>query len=200
MKRSALVLALLALAAAPAAADTIPQGGGANNVVIVQSTADQAWQERSHVEVATVGGNTVASANLADAEATDCTGCRASAVAVQVLFVTGQPSVFTPANAAVAVNSGCTGCGTFAYAWQDVLQTSGPVFLSATGRLELQQLRQQIADTVASIDPTSLAADQELRSELDALTAQLQTVVSDEVQMAGVHATGSPVEQVHLGD
>src|SRR5205823_4190049 len=103
------------------------QGGGANNVVIVQTTTDQAWQARSHLEVATVAGGTVASANLADAQTTACTGCRASAVAVQVLFVTGDPSVYTPANVAAAATGGCTSCGAYAYAWQYLLQTDGPV-------------------------------------------------------------------------
>jgi hypothetical protein len=194
------VLALVAAAAtASATADTGPQGGGANNVVIVRSTADRAWQARSHVEVATVAGSTVASANLADAMATSCTGCRASAVAVQVLFVTGSPNVFTPANAATAVNSGCDTCATYAFAWQYVLQTSGPVYLSPTGRLEVEQLRQQIGQTVASIDPTSLAADEQLTEELESLTGRLEAVVDAEVQAAGVHANGSPVVQIRRG-
>ena len=149
MKRLLLLLTLVLAAAAPAAADTVAQGGGANNVVLVQSTTDQTWLARSHVEVAPVAGDTVASANIASALATACTGCRASAVAVQVLFVTGDPSVFTPGNAATAVNAGCDSCATFAYAWQYVLQTSGPVHLSPTGRLEVIQLQQEIDDTVA---------------------------------------------------
>jgi hypothetical protein len=184
-----------AAAAAPAGADTIgAQGGGANNVVLVQTGTDQAWHARSHVQIASVAGDTVASTNLALAEAMGCTGCRASAVAVQLLFVTGDPSVYTPANVATAANGGCNTCGT--YAWQYLLQTSGPVYLSATGRLEAQQLEQEIADAVGSIDPTSLAADEQLTSELDTLTARLKSVVDAEVQTAGVRATGSPAEQV----
>jgi len=196
----ALLLLAAAALAAPAAADTIgPQGGGANNVVIVRTTSDQAWHARSHVQVASVAGGTVASTNLADAEATACTGCRASAVAVQVLFVTGDPSVYTPANVAVAANGGCNTCGTYAYAWQYLLQTDGPVYLSPAGRLAVGELEQEIADTAASIDPTSLAADEELTSKLDALTAQLQSAVNSELQAAGVHASGTPVQQVRQG-
>jgi hypothetical protein len=192
-----LVLLVAAAASAPAAADTVgAQGGGANNVVIVNGATDGAWRARSNLQIASVAGNTVASTNLADAEAAGCTGCRASAVAVQVLFVTGTPNVFTPANVAVAANGGCDTCGTYAYAWQYVLQTGGPVYLSPVGRLEVELLRQQIADTVASIDPASVEADQQLTAELDALTGQLESVVDHEVQLAGVHAAGSPVEQV----
>ena len=199
MRRSFAILALAAAAvvAAPAGADTIgAQGGGANNVVLVQIGTDQSWHARSHLQIASVAGDTVASTNLALARAEGCTGCRASAVAVQVLFVTGEPSVFTPANVATAVNGGCDTCGTYAYAWQYLLQTSGPVYLSATGRLEVQQLQQEIADAVASIDPTSIAADEQLTGELDTLTTQLKSVVDAEVRTAGVRASGAPVEQV----
>src|SRR5436190_18235459 len=197
--RTICVTLLLALAAFAASADADTsgaQGGGANNVVIVRSTADQSWHARAHLEVASVAGGTVASTNLADAQAAACTGCRASAVAVQVLFVTGDPNVYTPANVATATNGGCDACGTYAYAWQYLLQTSGPVYLSAAGRLEAQQLEQEIADAVGSIDPTNLAADEQLTSELDTLTARLKSVVDAEVQSAGVRATGAPTEQV----
>ncbi len=118
---------------------------------------------------------------------------------MQVLFVTGDPNVYTPANVATATNGGCDACGTYAYAWQYVLQTSGPVYLSPAGRLAVVQLENEIADTVASIDPTSLAADEQLTSELDTLTTQLKSAVDTEVQAAGVHATGAPVRQVSQG-
>jgi hypothetical protein len=116
-----------------------------------------------------------------------------------VLLVTGDPSVFTPANAATAVNAGCNGCGTFAYAWQYVLQTSGPVFLSPTGRLEVHELQQEIDDAVDASDPTSLDDDLRLTAQLDALTAQLKSVVDSEVQTAGVAAHGAVDAHVSVG-
>lgn len=200
MKRFLIVAALALTGLVPSAtAATTATGGGANNVVIVKATADGATQARSHVQVAPVPGDTVASANIALATATACTGCRASAVAIQVLLVTGDPSVFTPANAATAVNAGCNGCGTFAYAWQYVLQLDGPVFLSPIGRLEVLQLRQQIDDAVDASDPTSLDDDLRLTAELDALTAQLKSVIDSEVQTAGVGAHGSLERHVETG-
>jgi len=192
-----LVLAAAFVLAAPAAG---AESGGANNVVIVQTSTDGSWLARSNVQVVPVAGDTVTSANIADAEAAGCTSCRASAAAVQVLFVTGDPSVFAPGNVAAATNGGCDSCGTFAYAWQYVLQTGGPVFLSAAGRLELQQLRQEIADAVGSLDPTSVDADQQLTAELDSLTAQVKSVVDDELQLAGVHASGSVLRDVRSAD
>jgi hypothetical protein len=201
--RKLLVAVVLAFAAlvGPAGADTAPaQGGGPNNIVISQTTTDQAWQVRSQLEIAPAAGPTVASTNIADAETAGCTGCRASAVAVQVVFVTGNPSVYTPGNAAVAATGGCNSCGAYAYAWQYLLQTDGPVYLSPTGQLEVQELRREIADTAASVDPTSLAADQQLTSELDTLTARLKSVVDSEVQSAGVHATGTPTVDVRQAE
>jgi hypothetical protein len=103
---------------------------------------------------------------------------------------------YTPGNAAVAATGGCNSCGAYVYAWQYLLQTDGPVYLSVTGRLEVQELRQEIADTAASIDPTSLAADEQLTAELNQLTAQLRSVVDSEVVAAGGHATGTPTVHV----
>src|ERR671926_40608 len=80
-------------------------------------------------------------------------GRRSTAVAVQVLITTSNPSVFVPQNTAVAVNGGCNGCGAFAYARQYVLQTDGPAHLSGEGRQEVEQLRQEISDAAASILP-----------------------------------------------
>lgn len=198
MKRFFLVATLAFACCVPYASGAT--AGGANNVVIVKTTADGATQARSHVQVAPVPGDTVASANIALAEATACTGCRSSAVAIQVLLVTGDPSVFTPANVATAVNAGCNGCGTFAYAWQYVLQSDGPVMLSPTGRLEVHQLQDEIDAAVDASDPTSLADDIRLTAQLDALTAQLKSVIDSEVQAAGVQAHGAPpVEHVALG-
>jgi len=71
------------------------------------------------------------------------------------------------------------------------------MYLSAAGLLEVEALRQEIADTASSTDPTSLAADEELTSELDALTARLKSIIDSELQAAGVHATGEPSVRVH---
>src|ERR671931_690339 len=108
--------AAVALCALPAAAAT--PTGGPNNVVLVQTTADGSALARASTQVVTAAGDTVTSANIATATASDCTGCHSTAVAVQVLLVTRNPSFFGPGNAAVATNAACTGCGSFAYARQ----------------------------------------------------------------------------------
>jgi len=185
-------------AGVPAAADTLPQGGGANNVVIVKAVTDDAQQVRAHTQIAHAGGPAVLSSNIAGATATGCTGCASTAVAVQVVFVTGSPELFAPANAAAAANSGCNSCGSFAYAWQYVVQVDGPAQLSPEGRLRANALEQQIDDTAASLPPTTLDNDLALQAQLDALTAQLRDVIDNEVQQGNVHAEGAPQVHAHV--
>jgi hypothetical protein len=164
--------------------------------VLVQTTADGSALARAQTQVSEVGANSIASSNIASALATNCTGCNSTAVAVQVVFVTGSPQYFQPGNAATAVNSGCTGCGSFAYAWQYVVQTDGPVMLTPDGRQQVQALRHEIDATAASIPPDSLEHVLLLRDELRALIAQLKDVVDSQVRLAGVHATGAADEHV----
>jgi hypothetical protein len=196
--------ALLFVGAAPgvAAADTIgatiPEGGGANNVVLVSALADASARMQSHVQVSQAGGNTIQSANLASALATGCAGCHSTAVAVQVVFVTGAPQYFVPQNAAVAVNSGCHSCGTFAYAWQYTPQVDRAVVLTPAGRQEVEALASEIDATAAAIVPDSFEDDQLLQSQLDSLTAQLKDVIDSQVTAAGAHAVGAPVKHVDL--
>jgi len=193
-RRSTTLLALiLALSlGAPAAAESLPQGGGANNVVIVKTTTDGAQAERAHTKITQIGGPNVESANIAAATATDCTGCDATAVAVQVALVTGAPTLFAPANAAVSANSGCTSCGTFAYAWQYVVQVDGPAHLSPEGQLEVGAVEQQIDDAAGSVRPATLEDDLALQARLDALTSNLRDIIDNEVQQGNVPAVGSP--------
>lgn len=180
--------------ATSARSDTTPQGGGANQVVLAQTTADNPLLVRSGLQVSQVGGGTVTSANIATALATDCTGCHSTAVAVQVVFVTGSPQYYTPANAASAVNGGCTGCGSFAYAWQYVVQTNGPVLLTPFARQQLQTLRQEISDTASSVVPDSLENDLDLQARLDELTSQLKSLIDTQTELAGVGSSGAIYE------
>jgi hypothetical protein len=187
---------------APATAgdvETLPQGGGANNVTLVQARTDGATQARSQTQVTMFGGDAVASSNIASAFATGCTGCNATAVAVQVVMYTGSPQYFVPANAATAVNGGCTSCGTFAYAWQYVVQTDRAVSLTVEGRNQVQELRQEIDETAASIVPNTLDSDLLLQAKLDALTQQLRVVIDMDIQATGAYGSGFTREVIDRG-
>jgi hypothetical protein len=183
---SVVAFLLVAVATADAA-----EGGGANNVVLSQTTADYAFLPRSAVQVTQLGGDTVANQNLASAIATDCIGCRSTAVAVQAVLVTGDPSTVVPVNAAVAVNGGCTSCVSYAYAFQYVLTTGRPVYLSPTAQQELTGLRAQVQSVAAS----DLSPDEET-AQLDALTARFKAIIDSQVVAAGQSPAGAASRRI----
>jgi len=204
----AALTAAVAVCAVPADAES--GTGGANNVVLVQAGNDGATMARADTQVALFGGDTLGSTNLATAINNDCDGCHSSAVAVQVLIITSDPSVFVPHNTAVAVNGACVGCGAFAYARQYVLQTNGPAHLSGAGQLQVAALRQEISDAAASItpsdaltdpcpvfpvDPACPSRDEQLKEKLDALAAELEAVVAADVQAVGPAVTTAQVQE-----
>jgi hypothetical protein len=195
-RRFIAVLGALAAALVLAASAGADASGGANNVVLAQTTTDGSWLARASTQIVSFGGDTLASANIASATASDCTGCHSSAVAVQVVLVTGSPSTFVPANVASAANGACDACGSYAYAWQYVVEASGPVHLSSAALAQIADLRQRIADVAGSIEPTDVDSDQQLDSELNDLTAQLKQVVDDGITAAGVAATGAVEREI----
>ena len=179
---------LVVSGALPAAADQ--QGGGPDQVVSATSTAGDQTAEHSKVHAVSFGGDTLDNTNLARAYAHDCTGCRSVAVSVQAVFATGQPHTVTPHNFAVAANQNCTSCLAFAYAYQYVLTTDGPVYLTSTGRQQLDDLRQQFYDAAHSD-----MAPADLDARLKDLSAQFKDVIDQQLQAAGRQGHGSPHEQ-----
>jgi hypothetical protein len=186
--------AALAVGVPLAGSNTLPEGGGANNVVVAETSEDGATRVRSMLQVSTAGGPSVTSANIAAAASTACTGCSTTAVAVQVVLVSGTPSYFAPANFAGAVNAGCSSCGAFAYAWQYVPQVSRTVTLSPEARQRLADLRAAIADTAAAYDPKVVEDAIAMDAALDKLTAELKSVVDEAIAGAGATAIGEPLQ------
>jgi putative peptide zinc metalloprotease protein len=188
--------ALAGAAATPAAAAGVPQGGGANDVVLATTSTDGGFTAKAHTKVTTTDGISVAPSNVAVARAESCTACHASAVAVQAVIFAGSPRVYTPTNAAVAANGNCTSCGTYAYAWQYLVQVDRDFTLSGDARQQIHDLSTQIDDVASSVVPASLDADALLDLELNGLTAQLETVIDHEVAAAGAHLTDAPIERM----
>jgi hypothetical protein len=182
---SIVVGAVLAAGALVSPAATSTTAGGANNVVLAKTTGFEATATQTRAQVAPVGAPTVASANIASALSTDCTGCRTVAVAFQAVLVTGDPHTFTPANAATAVNAGCHSCATYAYAYQYVVSTGGPVRISTSGRAQLGDIQRRI-DAVAR----STASFWTLTEELDELAAEFSSVIDSESIAAGQRPVG----------
>jgi hypothetical protein len=163
--------------------------GGANHVVQVSAGAGNVTAIRMDAQWAPFGGPSATSANIASAASTDCTGCRAVAVAFQAIVLTGDPNVVTPSNAAVAVNGGCTGCDTFAFAYQDIVMTSGPASLSPAGVAALRAVEER-ADAVAN----SGEPDVQMEADLKALAAEFRSDFESNLVLHGPATTSDRVD------
>jgi hypothetical protein len=99
---------------------------------------DFAW------DIAKQRGGVVDHANKAHAAAR-CTDCEATAIAFQIVLVSGAPSRVAPTNEAVALNLECTRCEVVAEARQFVRVVDRPVCLTRTGKTELRDVRAALA-------------------------------------------------------
>ena len=183
--RGVLLVAPVLVFAAPGSASA----GGANHVVQVLAGAGNPSAIRADAQWAPYGGPFATSANIASATSTDCTGCRAVAVAFQAVVLTGDPNVVTPGNAAVAVNGGCTGCDTFAFAYQDIVMTPAPASLSPAGVAALQSVEER-ADTVAH----SGEPDAQMEADLKALAAEFRADFETNLVLHGPATTVDRVD------
>jgi hypothetical protein len=121
-----------------------------DNFVQVQATQDRPTVERSAVQVVANTTDTVDNGNLAEAYAHDCTGCRAVAVAFQVVLVPGSPHTVTPGNLASAANERCTSCTSLAFAKQYLLYTHGATAIDNDARREVARISAQVRKVTTS--------------------------------------------------
>jgi putative peptide zinc metalloprotease protein len=180
---AALLVALLAsaasvVAASPAAADDGDSNGGSPiNTAIVENTTDNSSVFELAFDVRRIiGESTVAPGNAAIAIAS-CANCQTVAIAVQIVFVVGSPTVFAPENAAVAVNAGCSFCDTLATAYQFIVQSSVPVRLTNDGKHQLHDIWKALRD----LEDSGLDAFG-IQAKVDELMTQLATVLATEVE------------------
>ncbi len=109
------------------AAATIEQDGG--------RAFDFKWSLRRE------SGELVDNHNVANAAAR-CTDCRATAIAFQIVLVSGSPAKILPKNQAVAINDACTRCVVYAGARQFVRTIgSGGAKFTGDGNSTLADVR-----------------------------------------------------------
>ncbi len=194
MRLLLLVVVAAGLLAGPAAAGD--QQRPPQNLAVAKATTDGQSEQRFRFQIASYGGDNGSPVDIAWAESNGCTGCSTSAVAVQVVFLTGNPSTIAPVNYGVAINQNCNSCTSYAYAYQYVVLTNGPV--EGRGALEdqVQRLRQQM-DAVAE-DPT--LSDSDRTAQLNDLTAQLKATVNDFLANAHVEHDDHQYRQVEQGN
>jgi putative peptide zinc metalloprotease protein len=149
-------------------------GGGDNSAVAI-NTRDGATLFKLAFDIRRVAGDVVDETNVAIAYSS-CDRCQTTAIAIQIVLVTGDASTVTPQNVAVAVNENCTLCETFATAYQFVVSTGGEVRFTRDGRRAIADIRKRLKD-LRKEDLTPA----ELDARVDALMDELQVVLENEL-------------------
>jgi putative peptide zinc metalloprotease protein len=172
VKPTRLTTILAALAVALGLAIGAPAAAQADNSAIAINTKDGSSVFKFAFAIRHVAGDVVDETNTAVAYS-QCTDCRTTAIAIEIVLVSGSPSTYAPVNQAVAVNYQCTLCNTFAAAYQFVVQGSGPMHFTHDAMWQLKKIRKAIRGLEdQQLDPFQLQA------ALDPLIQQLQDVLA----------------------
>jgi putative peptide zinc metalloprotease protein len=158
---------------------TFAQAGGGDNAAVAVNTKDGSSLFKFAFAIHKAAQDVVDDKNSAVAYAS-CTSCQTVAIAIDIVLVTGQPSVFTPQNIALAVNENCNFCDTFASAYQFVVQSGGPVHFTHDGHKQLEDIRKEIAKW--GKDGLTPA---QMREQLPALIDQVQQVLKTQIVSGG---------------
>jgi putative peptide zinc metalloprotease protein len=178
-RRLAALLAVIAcvapLGAAQAAGEARPQDNFA--LAVTQTDGQRAFDFSWSLLRQRAGA--VDSENHARA-ITSCAGCRAVAIAFQVVLVVGRPATLTPKNVAEAANDHSDSSLAYAGAKQIVWVVDRPVRFTPDGRRELNDVRGDIR----GLERQDLTADQ-LAAALDADKARVIAVLQNELVPTG---------------
>jgi putative peptide zinc metalloprotease protein len=126
-------------------------------------------------EVLTQRGGDVDELNAAYAGAR-CTDCRATAIAFQIVLVSGTPRAVTPQNRAVAINDSCTRCVVAAEARQFVRVVDQRVMFTDTARAILADVRRLLR----SLEGQDLALA-DLHAAVEQQEERVRQVMTDEI-------------------
>jgi hypothetical protein len=109
-----------------------------------------------------------------------CTGCRASAIAFQIVLASRGARLGEAHNQALALGSECTDCVVYAGAGQFIrIVTNGTPEFTDEGRATLADVRNDLR----ALEDKDLAIDA-LDAEVDAQKARVTQVLSEEVVVA----------------
>ena len=131
------------------------------------------------------GDDPVLHRNSATARAR-CLRCKATAIAFQIVLVSGSPRTVAPQNTAEAVNVECTECTTVAEARQFVRVVPARMHLTGRGRSALNGVRERLEALTAQdlpVDQLHLAVEAEEAVVREVLRDEL--VVDDEASDVG---------------
>jgi putative peptide zinc metalloprotease protein len=141
-RRIALLLAALAFVLGTPRHAAADDAGGDNSAVAI-NTKDDSSLFKFAFSIKKVLGDVVDNQNAAVAYA-GCERCQTTAIAIQIVLVSGSPGTVVPENYAISINESCTLCNTFSAAFQFVLGVEDPsVGLTVEGKRELRAILQE---------------------------------------------------------
>jgi hypothetical protein len=190
VRRSATVLVAVFACALPAGS---VQAAGTENIATAiteqddSRTFDFAWDVSRQR-----GDGVVDHLNKATARSR-CERCGATAIAFQIVLVSGSPTKVVPENRAEAINVECTQCSSVAEARQFVRVVPDPVRFTGAGRAELADVRERLR----SLEDEDLPAD-ELHQAVEAQEARVQAVLRDELVLKSDPDTEADVLEKRL--
>jgi putative peptide zinc metalloprotease protein len=142
IRRLALLLAALAFVLGAPGQAAAEDAGGDNSAVAI-NTKDDSSLFKFAFSLKKVLGEIVDNQNAAVAYAS-CERCQTTAIAIQIVLVSGSPSTVVPENYALSINQSCTLCNTFSAAFQFVIGVDDPsVGFTVEGHRELLEILEE---------------------------------------------------------
>src|SRR5215208_4249559 len=186
--RAVTLLVLVLVCALPlGSAQAAPASENVATAIIQQDDGeafDFAWDIHRQT-----GDDAVLDLNKAQALA-QCSRCEATAIAFQIVLVSGSPETVIPRNLAEAVNDGCTECTAIAEARQFVRVTPEPVKLTRGGRAVLSDVRRDLA----ALESQDLPIDQ-LHQAVETEEARIREVLADDLVLASDPGTDAHITE-----
>jgi putative peptide zinc metalloprotease protein len=174
-RRLALLLAALAFVLGAPGQAAAEDAGGDNSAVAI-NTKDDSSLFKFAFSIKKVLGEVVDNQNAAVAYAS-CERCQTTAIAIQIVLVSGSPSTVVPENYAISINENCTLCNTFSAAFQFVIGVEDPsVGLTVEGKRELRAILREfkaLKDEQYTLE--------EFNAKVQALGQRLRTVLKTQL-------------------
>jgi putative peptide zinc metalloprotease protein len=172
------LLALVALAGAGVAradSPTITEISPNANTAIAYNTESGSSLFEFAFAIRHVMGDVVDQQNVAVAWS-KCDSCQTTAIAIEIVLVSGTPSTVAPVNLALAVNESCTLCDTFASAYQFVINADGPMKFTHEGKRALHKIRKEIASW-----GRQHLSNKQIRVRLDDVVGRIKTILATQL-------------------
>jgi hypothetical protein len=168
-------IALLALLLACALPGGAQAAASTQNVATATTEQDDSRVFDLAWDVAKQRGGVVDHFNAAHAAAR-CVRCKATAIAFQIVIVSGAPQTVAPINQAVALNHQCTECTVVAEARQFVRVVDQPARLTGAGRAELADVERDLGALEAQDPPVD-----QLHQAVEQQEARVRHVLNTEL-------------------